>query len=66
MGFFRNCCSLKLAFDEKCHDLEMAKMNLQELAIALEEKSANTESEQQHKLQSLAGCLLILTEKYAV
>ena len=47
--------SLKLSFDEKCHDLEMAKRNLQELTIMLEEKNADTMSDQQHKLQSIAG-----------
>ncbi len=47
--------SLKLSFDEKCHDLEMAKRNIQELTIMLEEKNADTMSDQQHKLQSIAG-----------
>jgi hypothetical protein len=33
----------------------MAKRNIQELTIMLEEKNADTMSDQQHKLQSIAG-----------
>ena len=46
---------LKLSFEEKAHDLEMAKRNIDELSIMLEEKNADTMSEQQHKMQSIAG-----------
>ena len=46
---------LKLSFEEKAHDLEMAKRNIQELSIMLEEKNEDTMSEQQHKMQSIAG-----------
>ena len=46
---------LKLSFEEKSHDLEMAKRNIQELSIMLEEKNADTMSDQQYKMQTIAG-----------
>jgi hypothetical protein len=41
--------------EEKSHDLEMAKRNIQELTVSLDEKNAATMSEQELKVQSLAG-----------
>ena len=50
-----NLSSLRLSYEEKCHDLEMAKMNIQELTVSLEERSVASMSEQELKVQSLAG-----------
>jgi hypothetical protein len=47
--------SLRLSLEEKSHDLEMAKRNIQELTVSLDEKNAATMSEQELKVQSLAG-----------
>lgn len=47
--------SLKLSFEEKCHDLEMAKRNIGQLTAALDEKSDDALSAQELKTQSLAG-----------
>lgn len=46
---------LKLCLEEKGHDLEMARRNLQQLTEMLEEKSNNSESQQLERLQNLAA-----------
>ena len=49
---------LKVLLDEKEHDLSMAQANLASVTEMLEEKSQNSESVQQERLQNLAGSLI--------
>lgn len=46
---------LQIKLDETEHDLEMAKRNLNQVTEMLEEKSQNSESVQQERLQHIAG-----------
>ena len=46
---------LKVLLEEKEHDLSMAQTNLASVTEMLEEKSQNSESVQQERLQNLAG-----------
>ena len=46
---------LKLEVEEKVHDLKMAQKNMDHLKEMLEEKSNTTESQQQERLQNIAG-----------
>ena len=50
---------LKVLLDEKEHDLSMAQANLASVTEMLEEKSQNSESVQQERLQNLAGSLIM-------
>jgi hypothetical protein len=50
----------KVSLEEKEHDLAMAQANLKQLTEMLEEKSQNSESVQQERLQNLTGKTLIL------
>ncbi len=47
--------SLSVKIEEKQHDLDMANRNIEHLKSLLEEKAADSLSEQQLKTQSLAG-----------
>ena len=44
-----------MLLEEKEHDLSMAQTNLASVTEMLEEKSQNSESVQQERLQNLAG-----------
>ena len=46
---------LKLEVEEKVHDLKMAQKNMDHLKEMLEEKSNTSESQQQERLQNIAG-----------
>merc|ERR1712038_860109 len=46
---------LTLCLEEKDHDLQMAKRNLQQLTDMLEEKSNKSESQQLERLQNLSA-----------
>ena len=46
---------LKLEVEEKVHDLKMAQKNMDHLKEMLEEKSSTSESQQQERLQNIAG-----------
>ncbi len=46
---------LKVELDEKVHDLEMAQRNIAQLTHMLEEKSSSNESQQEERLQNIAG-----------
>ena len=50
---------LKLEVEEKVHDLKMAQKNMDHLKEMLEEKSNTTESQQQERLQNIAGNISI-------
>ena len=48
---------LKLEVEEKVHDLKMAQKNMDHLKEMLEEKSNTSESQQQERLQNIAGTI---------
>ena len=52
---------LKVLLDEKEHDLSMAQANLASVTEMLEEKSQNSESVQQERLQNLAGSSMAIS-----
>ena len=54
-GLLGDSDRLKLCLEEKEHDLEMAKRNLQQLTEMLEEKSNKSESQQLERLQNLSA-----------
>ena len=51
---------LKLEVEEKVHDLKMAQKNMDHLKEMLEEKSNTSESQQQERLQNIAGTIYYL------
>ena len=52
---------LKVLLDEMEHDLSMAQANLASVTEMLEEKSQNSESVQQERLQNLAGSYMAIS-----
>ena len=52
---------LKVLLDEMEHDLSMAQANLASVTEMLEEKSQNSESVQQERLQNLAGSSMAIS-----
>ena len=46
---------LKLQLDEKVYDLQMAQKNIKKLTEMVEENTTSTETQQQERLQNIAG-----------
>ena len=50
---------MNLELEEKVHDLAMARNNIEQLKVMLEEKSSNSENNQMERLQNIAGKVFI-------
>ena len=52
---------MNLELEEKVHDLAMARNNIEQLKVMLEEKSSTSESNQMERLQNIAGINIYLS-----
>ena len=50
---------MNLELEEKVHDLAMARNNIEQLKVMLEEKSSTSENNQVERLQNIAGIKFI-------